>query len=279
MSPLDTEEGLLDRAKALIARFSDNYSPKYGFGSMSCALYDTAWVSMVSKPVDGHRKWLFPETFQYVVDRQLETGAWSSYASQIDGILNTAAALLALKRHDADPLQIPNPFFLAERIKKGIHALSSLLNQWDVESTVHVGFEYLVPSLLKLLEDEGLSFQFPGRTTLFRLHDTKMAKFKPAYVYGKEQLTMIHSLEALIGRIDFDQVAHHKVMGSMMASPSSTSAYLIHASKWDHEAEDYLRHVMQAGPGLGAGGIPSAYPSTNFEAAWVNGFSTNVIHI
>ncbi|KAI1325992.1 hypothetical protein F5Y16DRAFT_400863 [Xylariaceae sp. FL0255] len=69
--------------------------------------------------------------------------------------------------------------------------------------------------------------------------------------------------------MDFDAVSHHTVQGSMMGSPASTAAYLIHASQWDDEAEAYLRGVLNCGPGHGNGGMPSAYPSHYFEYAWV----------
>ncbi|KAL2015847.1 hypothetical protein VTK56DRAFT_4694 [Thermocarpiscus australiensis] len=78
-------------------------------------------------------------------------------------------------------------------------------------------------------------------------------------------MTAVHSLEAFTDKIDFDKVAHHKVNGSMMGSPSSTAAYLMNASHWDKEAEAYLRHVIKAGTGQGNGGLPSAYPFTYFE--------------
>ena len=55
----------------------------------------------------------------------------------------------------------------------------------------------------------------------------------------------------------------------MMAFPSSTAAYLMNVSKWDDEFEEYLRHVVTAGPGWGHGGVPSANPSTHFEYSWV----------
>lgn len=51
---------------------------------------------MVSKVIDGRRQWLFPDSSQYVLDKQLPDGGWESYASDLDGILNTMAALLAI---------------------------------------------------------------------------------------------------------------------------------------------------------------------------------------
>ncbi|KAI1184126.1 hypothetical protein F5B17DRAFT_413278 [Nemania serpens] len=42
---------------------------------------------------------LFPDYFEYTLKTQFPTGAWPTYSSIRDGILNTAAGLLALKKH------------------------------------------------------------------------------------------------------------------------------------------------------------------------------------
>ena len=55
---------------------------------------------------------------------------------------------------------------------------------------------------------------------------------------------------------------------SMMASPSSTAAYLMHSSPWHDGAETYFRRAMSSGAGKGNGGIPSAFPSSIFELTW-----------
>ncbi|GME64951.1 hypothetical protein AJ79_09819 [Neofusicoccum parvum] len=240
-------------------------------GFMSCAVYDTAWVSLVAKPTaDGSRQWLFPECFRYVVGTQQPDGGWPAYAAGIDGILNTAASLLALRAHQAEPRQITNYSAeeLARRITAGTESLRAQLQAWDVTGCDHVGFEILVPTLLQLLKDQGIAFDFTGRATLMALNEKKLARFRPEFLYAPVKTTALHSLEAFVGRIDFDRVQHHKTFGSYMASPSSTAAVLIHASKWDEESEEYLRWTLASGAGQGGGGMPSAFPSTYFEITW-----------
>ncbi|KAH8892550.1 hypothetical protein GQ53DRAFT_746074 [Thozetella sp. PMI_491] len=56
----------------------------------------------------------------------------------------------------------------------------------------------------------------------------------------------------------------------MMASPSSTAAYLMHVTDWDDEVETYLKHVIQYGVGSNSGAVPSAFPSMFFEYTWVS---------
>jgi hypothetical protein len=77
-------------------------------------------------------------------------------------------------------------------------------------------------------------------------------------------------LEGFIGLVDFKNLRHQSTLGSMLASPSSTAAYLIHNPIWDQEAEAYLRHVVLKGSGKGSGGVPSTFPTTVFELAWVS---------
>ncbi|KAJ5963591.1 Phyllocladan-16-alpha-ol synthase [Penicillium vulpinum] len=261
---------LQNSAVVLIDQLTEQLDDSHGLGFMSPAVYDTAWVSMVKKSVDGQTVWLFPGCFEYILSNQLEDGSWTTYASQIDGILNTAASLLSLKRHFITPLQIStiSQENLAGRIDQATKALHAMLHAWDVDATLHVGFEILVPALLGYLEDESIAFSFPGRDRLFEVRDQKLARFKPQFLYMPVQTTALHSLEAFIGLIEFDRVLHHKVNGSFMASPSSTSAVLMNASEWDDECEEYLHHVIQSASGKGSGGVPSAFPSTIFEINW-----------
>lgn len=278
---------LRDRAQSLLHDIVGHYDSKYGFGAMSCAVYDTAWVSLVKKPVPSsktpaqnsntgvgagtQKEYLFPQSFQYILDTQLSSGGWAATGSAVDGILNTAASLLSLSRHLKEPLQLQTLIAESElqsRISRAAASLKAQLQTWDVSSASHVGFEIIVPALLSYLQDEGISFVFPGREELLRLQSQKLSGFKPAYLYTSQKSTALHSLEAFVGVIEFDKVAHHAVLGAMMASPSSTAAYLMHASNWDDAAEGYLRHVVS----LGQGGVPSAYPSTFFEYTWVSAY-------
>lgn len=270
---------LEDRELALTDRLTADLDGFYGPGWMSSSIYDTAWVSLIVKSYgENSKQWLFPQCFEYILNHQQEDGAWPSYASQIDAILNTAASLLALTRHQKQPLQFQSPCLdsLGARISKAVDALHTLLNSWDVSKTVHVGFEILVPALLAYLKDEGHEFSFPQQDTLMVVNQQKLSKFHPSYLYA-HKLTALHSLEAFVGQIEFAKVAHHKHQGSFMASPSSTAAFLINNPVWDDECEDYLRHTLSYGAGRRDGSVPSAFPSPVFELTWVS--KTHMYHI
>lgn len=262
---------LCDQVKSLLQDAMDGYDDTFGFGSMSCAVYDTAWVSLVARTIDGKRQWLFPNCFHYLLDHQGKDGGWGITEEQTDGILSTAAALLSLIRHQTEPLNLENISHndLKIRIRKGTDSLRSQLQDWAVASAVHVGFEVIIPALLQFLSCESLEFSFEGMEKLMKIHEEKLSKFHPDLLYGSRRSAALHSLEAFIGKIDFDRISHHTTLGSMMGSPSSTAAYLMNVTVWDHDAEAYLRHVVDHAAGRGNGGVPSAYPSTIFEYSWV----------
>ena len=188
---------LVDNARSLIQRALRDYDDQYGFGTMSCAAYDTAWASLVTKPFDGQKQLLFPECFQYLLATQSDDGGWSvGTGVQIDGVLNTAAPLLALKRHTAEPLQLQNDAQnIANRIEKATASLRSQLADWDVSTTDHVGFEIIVPAMLDLLEkeDPSLVFDFEAKRPLIRIHEGKMSRFRPEFHYGTRRMTALHS--------------------------------------------------------------------------------------
>lgn len=277
MTGISTQDGdLQSGAIELIQRAWERYDKDYTAGCMTCAIYDTAWISMVSKKVSDGKRWLFLESFDYLLSMQSEDGSWKvdGTPSHVDGILNTAASLLSLHRHRLEPLN--DTVHALDDIERRIHlaatSLASQLTEWDVVATVHVGFEIIVPSLLDLLRAENLlpDFHFNGEVILRQLNSAKLSKFEPGMLYSRKASTAVHSLEAFIGKVDFDKLSHHKTNGSMMGSPSSTAAYLIHTSHWDDEVEAYLRHVIAAGAGKGSGAVPSAFPSAFFEYTWVS---------
>ncbi|KAJ5663603.1 hypothetical protein N7507_004334 [Penicillium longicatenatum] len=262
-----------DKARNIVTRLAESLDTVYhGFSSMTPTVYDTAWLSMVTKKeIRDEVKityWLFPECFQAVLEDQSPNGGFCPNGAHVDGILSTMAAVLTLYRHQKD-LHIldcsQSSSDLQERISKACAYLDQALKVWDVKSTVQVGFEILVPSLLWLLEREGISFNFPGRKALMALHRQKVNKVKPAVLYTHHKTTLLHSLESFIGSLDFDKMSHSLSYGSMMGSPSSTAAYLMNSSDWDEEAEKYLRFVVATTKGR----VPSAFPISVFEVSWV----------
>lgn len=264
----------LQKAKRIVKAIAQGCENPSGFDHFSVSPYDTAWVSMVSKPkIDGSRQWLFPESFAFVLGEQSSDGSWRQKdASPVDDILNTMGGLLAMLVHlstDQTGIhgQVSQAIQYDSRISKAKAALSHTLYEWNVNATVHVGFELLVPSLLHQLPRYGFVFEFPGKFQLMKLNEQKLLGFRPGMVTPVNQTTLLHSLEGLIGLVDFDQLAHHcTAYGGLLGSPSSTAAYLIHSKNWDDAVEQYLSNVVQS---YGLSGVPSAFPTPVFETTWI----------
>lgn len=235
---------------------------------MSPSIYDTAWISMIRKPGGpGNGIWLFPQCFDYVLEHQMPNGGWTSYATITDGILNTAAALLAIRNRISQSNDQHEALQL--RSQQAAKALGAMLEQWDVLSCDQVGMELLLFKHLSLLAADGITIEFSSRHQLKALYDAKLAKLSGIDLLQSPS-TLLHSLEGMIGHIDFDQVRRWREdNGSMMNSPSSTAAYLMHTSVWDQDAENYLHAVLARGTGSMDGSVPSAWPTTVFEVSWV----------
>ncbi|KUI56675.1 Copalyl diphosphate synthase [Cytospora mali] len=262
------DASLHEQARALLATLAVQCSAGRGLGSMSASVYDTAWLSMVQKPAASGTAvtWLFPECFEFLLTQQLPCGAWESYATPVDGILNTAAALLSLKRHLRAQ---PGHHGWTSRCQKAEAALKQLFDSWDMDSADQVGFEILIISLISLLEQEGVFINLPRTSALRAARDAKLTKLPPYTLYQTPS-TLYHSLEAFIGHIDFDRVRRwREPNGSMMGSPASTAAYLMNSSTWDDEAEAYLTNVLRRAKKVGREGVPCAWPTTIFEVGWV----------
>ena len=193
------------------------------------------------------------------------------YGSSLhDNLLNTLAAILALIRHTKSPYHQIDSYGsdLGTRIKSAKSYLEAALALWDINAADHVGFEFLISAHLSMLENEQMTFNFPCKEAFQALNKLKMENFRTEIFYSFPS-TLLHSLEGLVGKIDFDRLSHHEVFGSMMGSPASTAADLMHPSTWDDSAECYLRKVIDKGSGKGMGGVPSAFPIPVFESTWV----------
>jgi len=212
---------------------AENKNPD-GFGTMSPAAYDTAWVAMAQKKdKDGVLRLLIPEAYTYLENTQSEDGSWAAYASTTDGIVNTLAALLAPKKQERRQAEVLRAS--QDRCLAAEQALRRLLNEWDMNSSDRVGMELLVPSLLRLLEEQGISFEFRSREALMALNDAKVARLGSALSSSKPT-TLTHSLEAFVGTVDSTQSSSTRcrtalcLLCHLPLPPTS-------ATEWDDEAK------------------------------------------
>lgn len=261
-------------AGSLLASMAAGLDSAHGFSTFSVSTYDTAWVAMVERRGPyGSMELMFPECFEFLLQTQHVDGSWRSESgSTLDAILNTMAALLALQKRAAN-ISGSSHTYIATRSAKAETALVGMLNGWDIASCDRVGFEVIVPALMRLLEPHGYHFakHLSGKhgDSLTVFYEKKVSKFFPI-LFSDSPTTLIHSLEAFAGKLDYDKVKHHRTpRGDMLGSPSSTAAYLMFAPTWDEQAYDYLRSaVTSMAPQTGNGGVPSAFPTHIFEITW-----------
>ena len=261
----------------LLETLLDAFGTGYGIGSMSCSIYDTAWIACVVKPSTARpSQWLFPNSFQAILNYQHEDGGWhwppdEAVECTNGTLLSSLASLYAISQHIRQPLQL---FKLQVQVNhafsRGIKFISEYARNMDLASCDNVGFEVLVPALLDLLEKEDVVFNLPNTQRLFEKRDFKLSKI-PVNQLNTTSSTILHSCEAFLGdnEFSFNSLRGQLIGGSMMASPAATAAYLIRSSDWDDSAEAYLRLTLSNGAGRGSGSVPSAFPSTNFELIWV----------
>ena len=252
------------RASMLIRELLDGIHPKYGVGSGACSIYDTAWVSMVAKTIDGHSQWLFPSSFRYLLDQQQHEGGWESESSKNDGILHSLAALLSICKHINQPHQMKEGFEdLKNRKFRAIYFLETKFAAWNHDATeTHSRFQPLASTLLQNLQAEGIEFSFNG---------------KDLFLPSKGNTSPNHGLSTKVP-ITY-QSNESKVYGSINASPAATAIHLIDHSTWDDEAEAYLSHIVSACGSHNVRGVPAKFPTTIFEITGVltalleNGFT------
>ncbi|KAL8686296.1 MAG: hypothetical protein Q9224_005490, partial [Gallowayella concinna] len=213
MAPTVLENKALSMLQRLCAEYACE-TPKSSFNGFT---YSTAWVSMIRKPSNGVKHWLFPQAFSFILEHQLEDGSWRSFqpsdgrsAPDIDSIVNTLAALLALliRRDTGDGIAED----LDHRIQRGDAALRKLLQSWDITSSDTVAFELVVPAHLEMLDKYNLRYDFPARGQLMKIHQQRMNALRPEHLYGNKPSTVLYCLETMIGKLDFDRLAHHQTL-------------------------------------------------------------------
>ncbi|KAL4942391.1 hypothetical protein BDV06DRAFT_235476 [Aspergillus oleicola] len=281
---------LQHHAQALIRRIAAGMMTEHGMSSMSASIYDTAWVSMIPKPgVKGPNKWLFPESFAYILSFQNADGGWdhighdndNGYPEHLtvpDCILHSLAALLALIRHYRDDphalVEMDGDKDTGSSLTRGLSRISNAKRYLDIklkklsmEKPTHFGFELLGPVLLTLLEGEGLPFDFPAKKELISRYE-KASNIDLEWLYKHKCRVPLFSLEGFIGKVDFSRLGHLVSPAGVCASPASAAAFLIYSPKWDDWCERYLRHVVNTGSGQGNGSVGGVFPLEIFEASW-----------
>ncbi|KAL8955969.1 MAG: hypothetical protein Q9193_006362, partial [Seirophora villosa] len=154
------------------------------------------------------------------------------------------AALLALLIRKSSKIEVPDD--IDERITSANATLRQSLRSWDSTTSDNIGFELLLPAHLGMLEKYSLSYSFPARPRLMDLYEQRLRREKPESLYGTNPSTLLYCLEGMIGKIDFDRLAHHKAHG-VEALPMDATLSL----EMNRIAE-FLENIFHSQKGLAA---------------------------
>lgn len=231
----------------LVRQIIGDHDPRQ---SKTCSMFDAAWVSMVNKTMKGKTRWLFPSSFEYLLDHQQHDGGWQNTASHDDGIVNSMAALLAICKHISEPYQhVANIDDLQHRKLRAIYFLEIEISRRTIDfDMMDDRRRSLVGDLLHMLRHEGLEFSFHGRDR-FR-NGRESGNIDPSYGAS--------STEVETAATSF--VERQKLQGLTMDSPASTAAHLMHCTIWDEEAELNLAHSVAFSNSQSSGGEPAKPP-------------------
>jgi halimadienyl-diphosphate synthase len=243
-------EDLIAQARSILSSVGD--------GEMSPCAYDTAWVARVPNPANPEEP-LFPASYNWLLEHQRPDGSWGGAITfPHDRVMTTLAALLALS----------NSSFRRQESEIAARRAVVYLNRErpnlrdDVTETV--GFELILPELVRQAKGLGISLPYDDWEFVEALKADKLSRIPPIAVYGAPT-TLTHSLEYLGERLAPKLVGRSRAPnGSYGASPSATAYVQIHAP--DEDAVAYLRSVPDV---MTTGGVIDVYPINVFETAWV----------
>ncbi len=229
-----------------------------GEGEMSACAYDTAWVARVSEPENPDVP-LFPAAYEWLLQHQDADGSWGAEIRFAhDRVVCTLAALLTVatgsyRRQESE---------VAAR--RAIVYLNQAKLSLRDDAAETVGFELLLPELVRQAQALGISLPYHDWQFVDELKADKLKRIPPIAVYGGPT-TLTHSLEYLGDGLVAALVSRSQgPNGSYGASPSAT-AY-VHVRAPEEETLAYLNSIPNAALG---GGVPDVYPINVFETAWV----------
>ena len=234
----------------------------YGYGSISAAHYETAWVGRLGKTGQP----MFPQCLEYLRKGQHSDGSWGAKRPFLifDHIISTLAVIVCLKQWNfsTDAQRISEgQKFLQDNLKR-------LRNSNKIKFKKTAGFELILPSLIDEAKEMGLVFGSEDIIDIYRAErNWKLKVIKKLEDLGSDISTIKSwqfSLEGLGGLYSNEQMkALIKDNGIVCVSYSSTAYALLKGVDSPKTIEHFNHIIAENG-----GGIPHMYPETVFELAW-----------
>jgi halimadienyl-diphosphate synthase len=222
--------------------------------------YDTSWAARLKDP-DGSLA--YPHLLQDLVERQHPDGSWGGQIPySYDRLLSTLAVVSLLARV-GDRRRDEEARLAGERYVW--QQVGRLEQQW-VHRTV--GFEMILPTLLKEGEELGLDLPY---SQLRHYEEERQQKLSllPTHRLFEKRTTALFSLEAFAGSVALEGATNMlSADGSMADSPSATAWLLGQASDWRvrfPESSAYLENLLKRYDA----GLPTMAPYDIFARAWM----------
>lgn len=221
--------------------------------------YDTSWAARLRNP-DGSLA--YPHLLRELVERQHPDGSWGGQIPySYDRLLSTVAVVSLLaqvgdRRHDEEQ-RLAGERYVWQQVNK-------------LEPGVHrtVGFEMILPTLLKEGEELGLDLPY-NQLRFYEEERQKKLSLLPTHRLFERRTTALFSLEAFADGVDLDGVTNMlSADGSMADSPSATAWLLGQVPDWRTrlpKSTAYLESLLKRYDA----GLPTMAPYDIFARAWI----------
>lgn len=237
-------------------------------GCVSVDSYNTAWVALVPAEHDlTQPQW--PEALAFLRATQLPDGGWGApmtYHAH-ERTLCTLAAITALLcwRETAVSQQANDQ----QRIQHGLAALHKYALDLAHDPLELVGYELLLPRLVRLLEPYDLTLPTEYWYNILDVGQRKMFMIGNLEIEPSKPRTWWFSMEMLpeqrLAELDDTFLNHH---GSIATSTAATAAFLrarrLHG-KDSPRAAAFISRVLA----LGHGGASFSWPIEHYELLWI----------
>lgn len=222
--------------------------------------YDTVWAARLTHP-DGSL--VYPDLLQTLIGRQREDGSWGGAAPNVyDRLISTLAVVTLLARH-GDRQEDRRAVRAGQRYVW--HHMGNLQHMDDAT----VGFEMIVPTLLRDAHDLGLQLPYGFLSRMEAERRAKLALLPMDRLFAS-RTTALFSLEAF-DRESVDVGSVSRLLsedGSVAGSPSATACFLAHAPEWREDFPESARYIESLVRRYGSG-LPAVAPYDLFATSWV----------
>jgi halimadienyl-diphosphate synthase len=221
--------------------------------------YDTSWAARLT---NGDGSLAYPDLLEELASRQHPDGCWGGRVPYgYDRLLTTLSVVLLLARvgsrhrdHEQRAIGERYVWQHADKLEREVHRT--------------VGFEMILPTLLKEGEELGLDLPY-AQLRHYEAERAKKLSLLPTRQLFQRRTAALFSLEAFAGDVDLDGVANLlSEDGSVIGSPSATAWFLGQVSDWRArypKSATYLEDLLARYKV----GLPTLAPYDVFARAWV----------